>query len=194
MGLLNLLELAFSGDQSEEMYVKTRMPEHGRGLFSWFEKGGHSYVCGDATRMAKYRKALHDVVADRGGLTRRPATEYVNALKEKSGTSATCTEAPRACVSAPTLRAGYVPHAPVVVRQPGLVADTEVVISLNLGLAESRVTSMLFDRPPSTEVTGRFSGRGSRELDRRAKEGLPLVPWFDFDVTVLVEIDIDRLT
>lgn len=83
-GLLNRLDVAFSRDQRDKIYVQTRMLEHGAQLFSWLEDGGHFYVCGDASRMAKdVDKALHDVVVDHGGLDRDEATEYVNTLKKE---------------------------------------------------------------------------------------------------------------
>lgn len=83
-GLLNRLDLAFSRDQAQKIYVQTRMREQGGELFGWLEDGGHFYVCGDATRMAKdVDKALHDVVAEHGGLDRDAATEYVNTLKRE---------------------------------------------------------------------------------------------------------------
>jgi sulfite reductase (NADPH) flavoprotein alpha-component len=83
-GVLNRLELAFSRDQQEKVYVQRRMLEHGKELFSWLEDGGHFYVCGDATRMAKdVDKALHDVVGVHGGLDADGATEYVNSLKRE---------------------------------------------------------------------------------------------------------------
>jgi sulfite reductase (NADPH) flavoprotein alpha-component len=83
-GLLNRLELAFSRDQAEKVYVQTRMREHGKELFGWLEEGGHFYVCGDATRMAKdVDKALHDIVAAHGGLDGDGAVEYVNSLKRE---------------------------------------------------------------------------------------------------------------
>jgi sulfite reductase (NADPH) flavoprotein alpha-component len=83
-GLLNRLDLAFSRDQAQKIYVQTRMLEQGKELFTWLEDGGHFYVCGDATRMAKdVDKALHDVVIEHGGLDRDAATEYVNTLKRE---------------------------------------------------------------------------------------------------------------
>ncbi|MET0898385.1 MAG: sulfite reductase flavoprotein subunit alpha [Mycobacterium sp.] len=83
-GLLNRLELAFSRDQAQKIYVQTRMMEQGKELFSWLQDGGHFYVCGDALRMAKdVDKALHDVIAEHGGLSREDATEYVNTLKRE---------------------------------------------------------------------------------------------------------------
>lgn len=83
-GVLNRLELAFSRDQAEKIYVQTRMLEHGKELFGWLEEGGHFYVCGDATRMAKdVDKALHQVVSAHGGMSDDAATEYVNTLKKE---------------------------------------------------------------------------------------------------------------
>ncbi|MFC9896670.1 molybdopterin-dependent oxidoreductase [Nocardia sp. NPDC127579] len=52
-GFLTRLDLAFSRDQRERIYVQHRMVEHGAELWSWLRDGGHFYVCGDAARMAK---------------------------------------------------------------------------------------------------------------------------------------------
>ncbi|WP_280467941.1 diflavin oxidoreductase [Nocardia cyriacigeorgica] len=83
-GLLDRLDLAFSRDQSAKVYVQTRMREHGRDLFAWLEEGGHFYVCGDASRMAKdVDRALHDIVIEHGGLDADAADEYVNTLKRE---------------------------------------------------------------------------------------------------------------
>ena len=83
-GLLTRLDLAFSRDQSEKIYVQHRMIENGKDLFAQLEEGGHFYVCGDATRMAKdVDKALHQVVAEHGSLSEEGAVEYVNGLKRE---------------------------------------------------------------------------------------------------------------
>ncbi|MFI9510611.1 molybdopterin-dependent oxidoreductase [Nocardia sp. NPDC052566] len=52
-GFLTRLDLAFSRDQRERIYVQHRMIEHGAELWSWLKDGAHLYVCGDAARMAK---------------------------------------------------------------------------------------------------------------------------------------------
>ncbi|MGW5574494.1 molybdopterin-dependent oxidoreductase [Nocardia thailandica] len=52
-GFLTRLDLAFSRDQRQRIYVQHRMIEHGAELWSWLCEGGHFYVCGDAARMAK---------------------------------------------------------------------------------------------------------------------------------------------
>jgi len=83
-GLLTRLDLAFSRDQAEKIYVQTRMLENGKDLYAMLEEGGHFYVCGDATRMAKdVDAALHTIIETQGGLTPEAATEYVNRLKRE---------------------------------------------------------------------------------------------------------------
>lgn len=81
-GVLTRLDLAFSRDQSDKLYVQHRMTENGKELYAWLEEGAHFYVCGDATRMAKdVDAALHEVVAEHGGLGPDQAEDYVAELK-----------------------------------------------------------------------------------------------------------------
>ncbi len=81
-GLLTRLDLAFSRDQAEKIYVQDRMREHAGELWRWLEDGAHFYVCGDAKRMAKDVDAmLHAVIENAGGRTKDQAVEYVAALK-----------------------------------------------------------------------------------------------------------------
>jgi sulfite reductase (NADPH) flavoprotein alpha-component len=82
-GLLNRLDLAFSRDQEEKIYVQDKMREHGAELFAWLEQGGYFFVCGDAYHMAKdVDKALHDVIATHGNKSEQQAIDYVNQLKK----------------------------------------------------------------------------------------------------------------
>ncbi|AYJ50437.1 sulfite reductase subunit alpha [Rhodococcus sp. P1Y] len=81
-GILTRLDLAFSRDHTEKVYVQHRMRESGRELYAWLEEGGHFYVCGDATRMAKdVESALHDVIVEHGGRTADQAEDYLAELK-----------------------------------------------------------------------------------------------------------------
>ena len=76
------LDLAFSRDQADKVYVQHRLREHGRALFDWLQGGAHLYVCGDASRMARdVHAALRDVVATHGGLDADAADDYLNALQ-----------------------------------------------------------------------------------------------------------------
>ena len=81
-GLLNRLDLAFSRDQAEKIYVQNRMRENAKDLYAWLENGGYFYVCGDATRMAKdVDAALHEIIEAEGGMSAEKAVEYVSQLK-----------------------------------------------------------------------------------------------------------------
>jgi sulfite reductase (NADPH) flavoprotein alpha-component len=82
-GTLHRLDLAFSRDQAEKIYVQNRMTEHAKELYAWLEEGGGFYVCGDAARMAKDVDAvLHQVIQTAGGKSAEEATAYVAALKK----------------------------------------------------------------------------------------------------------------
>jgi sulfite reductase (NADPH) flavoprotein alpha-component len=82
-GLLTRLDLAFSRDQAEKIYVQDKMREHGAELFAWLQQGGYFFVCGDAYQMAKdVDKALHDIIAEQGQLSEQQAVDYVNQLKK----------------------------------------------------------------------------------------------------------------
>jgi sulfite reductase (NADPH) flavoprotein alpha-component len=81
-GLLARLDLAFSRDQDEKIYVQQRMLENATELYAWLEAGAHFYVCGDASKMAKdVDVALHKVVELSGGKTATEAAAYVQALR-----------------------------------------------------------------------------------------------------------------
>jgi sulfite reductase (NADPH) flavoprotein alpha-component len=81
-GLLSRLDLAFSRDQAQKIYVQHRMLEAARELYAWLEAGAHFYVCGDAARMAKdVDAALHQVIEQAGGKSPAEASAYVQALK-----------------------------------------------------------------------------------------------------------------
>jgi Sulfite reductase, alpha subunit (flavoprotein) len=81
-GILTRLDLAFSRDQPEKIYVQHRMLEHAAELYAWLEQGAHFYVCGDASRMAKdVDAALHQVVQIAGSKTAEEAAAYVQSLK-----------------------------------------------------------------------------------------------------------------
>ena len=79
-GVLTRLDLAFSRDQPEKIYVQQRMAEAAAELWSWLESGAHFYVGGDASRMAKdVDAALHQVVETAG--KKSPADAYVQSPK-----------------------------------------------------------------------------------------------------------------
>ncbi|MFD5087134.1 molybdopterin-dependent oxidoreductase [Kitasatospora sp. NPDC058406] len=80
-GHLDRLDVAFSRDQRNKVYVQDRMREHGPRLWRWLQDGAHVYVCGDAGRMAKdVDRALREIVAAHGGMDEESAAGYVRQL------------------------------------------------------------------------------------------------------------------
>ncbi|MCB9496028.1 MAG: sulfite reductase subunit alpha [Fibrobacteria bacterium] len=80
-GVLHQLDLAFSRDQEEKIYVQTRMRERARELWSWLDGGAVFCVCGDAKRMAKdVDAALVDVIRIGGGKSHEEAVAWVQAM------------------------------------------------------------------------------------------------------------------
>ena len=82
-GALTRLDVAFSRDQPEKVYVQDRMIQQAKELYQWLEEGAHFYVCGDANRMAHdVHEALISVVENQAGISREAAEVYVEDLKK----------------------------------------------------------------------------------------------------------------
>lgn len=76
-GLLTRLDVAFSRDGAEKVYVQHRIRERGRELYAWLQEGASVYLCGDAQRMAPdVERALRDIVREHGGMSEEQAEEY----------------------------------------------------------------------------------------------------------------------
>lgn len=83
-GILTKLDVAFSRDQKEKVYVQDRMRENSKEFYAWLEQGASFYVCGDASRMATdVDVALHDIIELEGGLSAEGAATYVKKLKNE---------------------------------------------------------------------------------------------------------------
>ena len=82
-GTLARLDLAWSRDQKEKIYVQHLMLQQGAELWKWLQDGAAFYVCGDATRMAKdVDQALHAVIVEHGKLAAEDATAFIAQLKK----------------------------------------------------------------------------------------------------------------
>ncbi|WDD98321.1 assimilatory sulfite reductase (NADPH) flavoprotein subunit [Thalassomonas actiniarum] len=81
-GLLTKMNVAFSRDQAEKIYVQDRLKEQAKDVFAWLERGAHLYVCGDANRMAKdVHNTLLEIIAQEGGLSTEQAEDYLKTLR-----------------------------------------------------------------------------------------------------------------
>ena len=77
-GLLANLDLAFSRDQDEKVYVQHHMRQRAGELWAWLQDGAHLYVCGDATRMARdVDTALTHIIAKQGRMEFAAAKAYL---------------------------------------------------------------------------------------------------------------------
>jgi sulfite reductase (NADPH) flavoprotein alpha-component len=78
------LDLAFSRDQAEKVYVQHRMREHAKDIWDWLEGGAEFFVCGDKERMAAdVEHELHHIAQTIGGKTPAQAHEYVERMRHE---------------------------------------------------------------------------------------------------------------
>ncbi|AEI37977.1 MAG: NADPH-dependent assimilatory sulfite reductase flavoprotein subunit [Zymomonas mobilis subsp. pomaceae] len=81
-GLLTHIDLAWSRDQAEKIYVQDKLREKGEEVWRWIQEGAHIYVCGDANHMAKdVDQALVDIIAEQGGMDHEAADEFLTELR-----------------------------------------------------------------------------------------------------------------
>ncbi|PKI17750.1 assimilatory sulfite reductase (NADPH) flavoprotein subunit [Colwellia sp. 12G3] len=81
-GLLTRMDVAFSRDQAEKIYVQDRLKEQAAEVFAWLERGAHLYICGDANRMAKdVHQTLVEIIQDHGKLSAEQAEDYLKSLR-----------------------------------------------------------------------------------------------------------------
>ena len=77
-GTLGRLDLAFSRDQPERIYVQQRLREAKDELWQWLERGAYLYLCGDASKMAPdVERALVEIIGAHG----RDGAAYLAGLK-----------------------------------------------------------------------------------------------------------------
>lgn len=81
-GVLSRIDMAWSRDQKEKIYVQDKLREQGAELWRWINDGAHIYVCGDANRMAKdVEQALLEVIAEFGAMDIEAADEFLSELR-----------------------------------------------------------------------------------------------------------------
>ncbi|TWM70102.1 Sulfite reductase [NADPH] flavoprotein alpha-component [Bacillus licheniformis] len=83
-GVLTKMDVAFSRDTEEKVYVQHRMLEHSKELFEWLEEGAAFYVCGEKNNMAKdVQNALLEIIEKEGGKSREEAEAYLAEMKKQ---------------------------------------------------------------------------------------------------------------
>ena len=82
-GVLNKLDLAFSRDQPEKIYVQHRMLEKATELYEWINDGASIYISGTKDPMSKdVENTLLQIIEEQGKKTKEEAKEYLERLKK----------------------------------------------------------------------------------------------------------------
>ena len=81
-GQLHRLDLAFSRDQAERIYVQQRLRENAADVFAWLENGAHLYICGAIAMGKDVHQALLDIVIQQSGKSKEDASEYLSELQQ----------------------------------------------------------------------------------------------------------------
>jgi sulfite reductase (NADPH) flavoprotein alpha-component len=78
------LDLAFSRDQEEKIYVQHKLYEKAKDLWKWLIEGAYLYVCGDAQKMAKdVESTLQRIAKEEGKMTEEEAKLYLRSLRKE---------------------------------------------------------------------------------------------------------------
>lgn len=82
-GVLEKMNVAFSRDTDQKVYVQHRIAEHSKEFNEWLEKGASIYICGDEKNMAKdVHQAICNVLVKERNLTEEDAESYLKQMKK----------------------------------------------------------------------------------------------------------------
>jgi sulfite reductase (NADPH) flavoprotein alpha-component len=83
-GLLTRVNVAFSRDQQQKIYVQHKMKRHAQEFFSWLEAGAYVYLCGAKEPMSvDVENALLEIIRSEGNRSKEEAEDYLNSMKEQ---------------------------------------------------------------------------------------------------------------
>lgn len=83
-GVLTRMDVAFSRDQDEKVYVQDKLRAAGRDIYDWIERGATIYVCGDANAMAHdVHEALLEILAQHRNLDADGAADALKQLQKE---------------------------------------------------------------------------------------------------------------
>lgn len=78
------LDLAFSRDQEDKVYVQHKLLMQAQEIWHWLQEGAYFYLCGDAKQMSKdVEKTLEQIICSQGQMSQEEALNYVKALKKQ---------------------------------------------------------------------------------------------------------------
>ncbi|MBS0615105.1 MAG: sulfite reductase [Verrucomicrobia bacterium] len=78
------LDLAFSRDQAEKVYVQHKMEENAAEIWDWISRGAYTYLCGEADPMAKeVEQTLLKIFEIHGNLSTEAARLFLKTLRKE---------------------------------------------------------------------------------------------------------------
>ena len=84
IGVLTRVNVAFSRDQQQKIYVQHKMKKHSKEFFTWLESGAHVYLCGAKEPMSvDVENTILEIIQTEGNYSVEKADEYLNSLKEQ---------------------------------------------------------------------------------------------------------------
>ena len=81
--VLTKINVAFSRDKKEKVYVQHKMQKHAKEFFEWLDAGAHVYLCGAKEPMSvDVENTLLQIIKEFGKKNENDAIAYLNELKE----------------------------------------------------------------------------------------------------------------
>ncbi|RIP31188.1 sulfite reductase [NADPH] flavoprotein alpha-component, partial [Staphylococcus gallinarum] len=78
------LDLAFSRDTEEKIYVQHRIAQQSELFYQWLQDGAAIYVCGDEKHMAKdVHDTIRSVIEQEGDMSEADAEAYLTQMKQE---------------------------------------------------------------------------------------------------------------
>ncbi|MFS0597676.1 assimilatory sulfite reductase (NADPH) flavoprotein subunit [Peribacillus frigoritolerans] len=82
-GVLTKMDVAFSRDTDEKVYVQDRMREQSGELYEWLQKGAAVYICGDEKNMAHdVHNTLIEIIEKEGNMSHADAQAYLEDMQQ----------------------------------------------------------------------------------------------------------------
>ena len=83
-GVLTKMDVAFSRDTDQKVYVQHRMLEQSQELFAWLQEGAVVYICGDEKNMAHdVHNTLIEIIEKEGSMSREQAEQYLADMQQQ---------------------------------------------------------------------------------------------------------------
>lgn len=83
LGSINQIDLAFSRDQENKIYVQDKIKSKASELWKWIQGGAMIYICGSKDPMSiDVERALREVISECAGITLDAAEDYLLQLED----------------------------------------------------------------------------------------------------------------